>query len=107
MSRRAAGHSSSRRRKKKPPDSNNHCSSQEDDPNKLRYLCRKPVGGQFMIQYNQCGEWMHGSCVGVSHSQGQQLEENSENFLCPLCDLQTSLPSVTPNQTAFLFGALA
>jgi len=35
----------------------------------------------------------------------QQLEENGENFLCPLCDPQTSLPSVTPNQTAsFVWG---
>jgi len=75
--------------------------SQEEDPNKLWCLCRKPEGGQFMIQCDH-GEWLHGDCVGASCSQSQQLEENGEKFLCPLCNPQTCLPV---NQSAsFIWG---
>jgi len=93
--------------KKKPPDFNNLCLSQEEDSNKLWCLCRKPEGGQFMIQWDHCGEWLHGDCVGVSCCQGQQLEENGEKFWCPLCNPQTCLPTFAANQSALFIWVVA
>ena len=59
-----------------------------------------------MIKCDEYGEWLHGECVGLSSSQGQQLEENGERYLCPLCVSDTRLPTPTTDQdTTFIWGS--
>ena len=60
-----------------------------------------------MIKCDECGEWLHGESVGLSSSQGQQLEENGGRHLCPLCVSDTWLPTPTIDQDTTLFGDLA
>jgi len=68
---------------KKPPDSGG---GEDNDHNKLWCICRQPENGKFMIQCDECGEWLHGECVGLSSPQGLRMEECAEHYLCPLCD---------------------
>ena len=57
-----------------------------------------------MIKCDECGEWLHGECVGLSSSQGQQFEENGERYLCPLCVSETQLHTPTTDQdTTFIW----
>ncbi|KAJ3020394.1 CXXC-type zinc finger protein 1 [Thoreauomyces humboldtii] len=43
--------------------------------------CREPDLGTFMISCDNCEEWFHGSCVGLTKKTGEQLEA----FTCPAC----------------------
>ena len=59
-----------------------------------------------MIQCDECGEWLHGGCVGLSCSQGLTMEECGERYSCPLCDPQTHLPILDAHQSdAFVWGS--
>ena len=59
-----------------------------------------------MIKCDECGELLHGECVDLSSSEGQQLEENDERYLCPLCVSDTRLPTPTTDQdTTFIWGS--
>ena len=51
------------------------------DPNKLWCLCRRPDDGKFMIECDECGEWLHNDCVGLSSSQGLRMEECGERYV--------------------------
>jgi len=97
MPRRVIGCSSFRSQKKKPPDPSR---GEDNDPNKLWCICRQPEDGKFMIQCDECGEWLHGECVGLLSSQGLRMEECGERYLCPLCNPQTRLPIPDVNQSA-------
>ncbi|KAI8916586.1 hypothetical protein DFJ77DRAFT_460468 [Powellomyces hirtus] len=67
-------------------------------------LCRQPDSGKFMIQCDNCEEWFHGSCVGLTKKVGEKLT----TFFCPPCkilltrgnDQQPSKvsPTVKPSQ---------
>lgn len=44
-------------------------------------ICRKPDDGRLMVECSQCGEWFHCSCVNLSKTEAEELEE----YLCPFC----------------------
>lgn len=43
-------------------------------------ICRRPYEG-FMIGCDDCDEWYHGPCIGVSQSQGDRMEK----YVCVRC----------------------
>ena len=49
---------------------------------KVYCLCRKPDDGSLMIQCDQCDNWYHGLCVGITESEGLE----SVRWICPLCN---------------------
>ncbi len=40
---------------------------------------------RFMICCDQCEEWYHGSCVGISVIQGKRMEREGKEYICPIC----------------------
>ena len=38
-----------------------------------------------MICCDQCEEWYHGDCVGISVAQGKRMERYGEDYVCVLC----------------------
>ena len=76
------------------------------EPCKLWCTCQRPEGG-FMICCDVKSEcfklWYHGDCVGITKSQGRRMEQNSDEFVCPICSeaiadvaAATELPPFTP-----------
>jgi CpG binding protein C-terminal domain/PHD-finger len=47
----------------------------------LYCICRGVDDGRFMIGCDKCGEWFHGSCVGMSAARGERLKK----WLCADC----------------------
>lgn len=45
------------------------------------YVCKKPWGGQFMIQCDYCGEWFHGVCINIAPSEALDIA----TFKCAVC----------------------
>ena len=43
-------------------------------------ICRRPYEG-FMIGCDECGEWYHGPCIGITQAQGNKLEK----YVCVRC----------------------
>ncbi|KND00230.1 uncharacterized protein SPPG_04564 [Spizellomyces punctatus DAOM BR117] len=56
-------------------------------------MCREPDYGKFMIQCDNCEEWFHGKCVGLTKKAGEKLT----TYHCPLC--QELLGSANASQT--------
>ncbi|XP_076457207.1 uncharacterized protein LOC143291265 isoform X2 [Babylonia areolata] len=56
-----------------------------NDTSTVYCICRKPHGNKFMICCDKCGEWFHGQCVGITKQQGQQMEAQNKEYLCPTC----------------------
>ena len=40
---------------------------------------------RFMICCDQCEEWYHGDCVGISVAQGKRMERYGEDYVCMRC----------------------
>ncbi|EDO47062.1 predicted protein, partial [Nematostella vectensis] len=55
------------------------------DPERLWCICRKPHGNRFMICCDRCDEWFHGDCIGITMSQGRQMEKSGIEYNCPKC----------------------
>ncbi len=54
-----------------------------DNDRELRYcLCREPDDGKLMVQCDNCLEWYHASCVGLTRSNVRQLG----TYSCPVCE---------------------
>lgn len=49
-----------------------------------------------MICCDQCEEWYHGDCVGISVAQGKRMERYGEDYVCVRCkgDVDISCNSV-------------
>ena len=43
------------------------------------------IGFSFMICCDQCEEWYHGDCVGISVGQGKRMEREGKEYICPVC----------------------
>ncbi|VDH99607.1 Hypothetical predicted protein [Mytilus galloprovincialis] len=55
-------------------------------------ICRGPDTGETMIQCDQCKEWFHLTCVGISVSEVEEINI----YTCPNCSLiDRQLPPVT------------
>jgi len=46
-------------------------------------ICRRPYDG-FMIGCDECGEWYHGPCIGVSEAQAEKVKK----FVCVRCHVR-------------------
>mmetsp|Transcript_11570 Transcript_11570/g.21629 ORF Transcript_11570/g.21629 Transcript_11570/m.21629 type:complete len:2140 (-) Transcript_11570:138-6557(-) len=46
-------------------------------------ICRRPYEG-FMIGCDDCGEWYHGPCIGVTQAQGDKMEK----YVCLRCSVK-------------------
>ena len=71
--------------------------------------CRQPQGDRFMIESDlrgeKCFHWYHGSCVGITPTEGRRLECQGEPFICPFCTTTPCLPSYSPfNAPNFTWG---
>ncbi|KAJ3164605.1 PHD finger protein 3 [Geranomyces variabilis] len=82
-------------RKLVPPKKSAH----NDKGQRVYCTCRQPDKGNFMIQCDNCEEWFHGSCVGLTKKVGEKLT----TFHCEACKellgLPTTQPSTTPTAT--------
>ena len=43
------------------------------------------VSVRFMICCDQCEEWFHGDCVGITVSMGKRMERAGKDYVCPVC----------------------
>ncbi|KAJ3021756.1 PHD finger protein 3 [Thoreauomyces humboldtii] len=59
-------------------------------------LCRQPDSGKFMISCDNCEEWFHGACVGLTKKVGEKLN----TFVCPPCKEILGLTSSPTTTTA-------
>lgn len=39
-----------------------------------------------MICCDSCQEWFHGSCVGISETEGRKMERRGQEYICPPCN---------------------
>ena len=51
--------------------------SSEDDPERLWCICKQPHNNRFMICCDNCLDWYHGKCVGITKRMGK---ERSSHF---------------------------
>ncbi|CAK8683780.1 unnamed protein product [Clavelina lepadiformis] len=56
-----------------------------NNPNRLWCICRKPHNNRFMISCDECEDWFHGDCVGITLACGKKMEQNNEEYVCPAC----------------------
>ncbi|XP_023693895.2 death-inducer obliterator 1-like isoform X1 [Paramormyrops kingsleyae] len=80
--------------------------SSQSDPDALYCVCRQKHNERFMICCDCCEEWFHGDCVGITETEGRQLEENGEDYICPGCTTQTILPDDTSVPSANACGGI-
>ena len=83
----------------------------DDGSGGLHLWCsyRQPQGDRFMIECDlrgeKCFHWYHGSCVGITPTEGRRLECQGEPFICPFCTTTPCLPSYSPsNAPNFTWG---
>lgn len=50
-----------------------------------------------MICCDQCEEWYHGDCVGISVAQGKRMERYGEDYVCVQCKGDVLLVVATAN----------
>ena len=57
----------------------------EDDPERLWCVCNQPHNNRFMIACDQCLDWYHGKCVGITKKMGKDMEAVGNEWRCPKC----------------------
>jgi len=69
--------------------------SQRDSRREPLYcICRRPdIPGKFMIACDNCNEWFHGECIGISKEQA----ENITNYQCTDCRKAKGQPLSKPS----------
>ncbi|GAV05596.1 hypothetical protein RvY_15700 [Ramazzottius varieornatus] len=82
----------------KAPTSNTDASSEHSEGKiasrrKLYCICQKPYGKRFMISCDECEEWFHGDCVGITKAQGKKLGEANTRWVCPMCAIKVNADS--------------
>ncbi|KAI9015137.1 transcription factor S-II, central domain-containing protein [Gaertneriomyces semiglobifer] len=77
-------------------------SSRNDKGERVYCVCRQPDTGKWMIQCDNCSEWYHGSCVGLTKKAGQKLSQ----YHCPACaeiigstQKSEDAPAASPRET--------
>ena len=48
-------------------------------------LCHQPNDGHFMICRDQCNDWFHGDCVGITSADRWCTAKDNWQFICPRC----------------------
>lgn len=82
-------------------DMNSEDADSEDDPHKLWCICQQPHNNRFMICCDNCLDWFHGKCVGITKKMGKEMEEAGNEWTCPKCKNQVE-KEVTEKQNAEL-----
>lgn len=57
----------------------------EVEEERLWCICQKPSTGQFMIMCDECYDWYHGDCVGLTREEAKALKKNEDRYVCPFC----------------------
>ena len=53
-----------------------------------------------------CFRWYHGTCVGISPSEGRRMESQGEPFMCSYCSGLPALPCYIPaNKKNFIWSS--
>ena len=48
-------------------------------------ICHQPEGDKFMICCDQCGEWFHCDCIGITEEEGNKMADDDVSFVCQQC----------------------
>ena len=56
-----------------------------DASNGIFCICRQPEGDKFMICCDQCGEWFHCDCIGITEEEGNKMADDDVSFVCQQC----------------------
>jgi len=56
-------------------------SEEKADEEPVYCLCRRPAGSGFMIFCEECKEWFHGDCIGITRVKGGQISK----YYCKEC----------------------
>ncbi|CAI4232187.1 unnamed protein product [Auanema sp. JU1783] len=68
------------------------------DINALHCLCQKRYNPfRFYLACNNCGQWYHGKCVGISEDD----IDNLTSWTCPHCDIPKQVPLYCKCQTEY------
>lgn len=43
-------------------------------------------GTRFMICCDQCGEWFHVDCIGITEEEGNRMAKDDEPYICHQCE---------------------
>ena len=52
-----------------------------DDTQTKYCICQKPYNFRFMVQYDFCDQWFHGTCIGMTPTQAIRLSQ----YKCRVC----------------------
>ncbi|XP_069091843.1 PHD finger protein 3 isoform X2 [Pleurodeles waltl] len=69
-------------------DSVEHSSPSDKNPSlhaKQCASCKKHHVNRFMVGCWQCGDWLHGECIGLSLSQAHQMRDEGKEYVCVKC----------------------
>ena len=56
-------------------------SEERSDGEPVYCLCRRPAGRGFMIFCEECKQWFHGECIGITRVKGSQISK----YYCKQC----------------------
>ena len=59
-----------------------------------------------MICCDNCEEWFHGICVGITMAQGRQMERNGQEYTCPKCRGKRDYDDEPTNPCTLFFAAV-
>ena len=69
---------------------------QKSSSEELYCLCRTTYDkGQFYVGCDQCHDWLHGTCVGVTESEADKMD----TYICPNCEKQGASTDNTLSET--------
>ncbi|EDO38102.1 predicted protein [Nematostella vectensis] len=52
---------------------------------KFFLLGRQPEDERFMVCCDNCDEWYHGECLGMSTEDIEMYKNPEQDFICPFC----------------------
>ena len=76
--------------------------------NKITYCTCRKEGTDFMICCDQCGEWYHYRCIGMSKEEGRRMSDEDIPFVCETCrqpndSAHQLIPNWSPGGPSFTY----
>ncbi len=59
--------------------------TQGEEEEDLNCLCDEPNGKGLLICCDECGNWFHGKCVGVTPALAEELDSTGYDWVCARC----------------------